>query len=175
MTAPAPLAPGALDPSWIKEDLSVAYAFAVATAIGVTCDVPMRDINAWDVLFRAQDTPDADGAQLAVQLKCTVHRLARVDGGRQLSFRLDASDYNHLRKTPAHPPRMLVVVEARHPSPRRWVETSPRDLLLNASAWYVALAGEPGLPAGQDTKTVRIPVHQRFTPTVLLANMRSCP
>src|SRR4051812_4255955 len=82
----APLAPGALPPGWCKEDLSVGYAHAVATAIGVTCDTPRRDINGWDVVFRARDTATADGAQLAAQLKCTENRLTRVNGGRELSF-----------------------------------------------------------------------------------------
>jgi hypothetical protein len=153
----------------------VAYAHAVAVAIGVSCDTPKRDLNGWDVHFRATDTEHADAEQLAVQLKCTVNRLTRVAGGRELSFPIPADDYNQLRKAKTHPPRILVVVEVPHPSPTRWVELSRQELLLKASAWYAILAGHPPLPAGQETKTIRIPVHQRFTPAALRANMRSCP
>ncbi len=68
-----PLADGHLPIAWCKEDLSVAYAHAIATAIGVTCDTPKRDINGWDAVFRACDTDQADAAQLAVQLECTAY------------------------------------------------------------------------------------------------------
>jgi hypothetical protein len=170
-----PLHIGALPESHCKEDLSVAYAYAVAVAIGVSCEAPKRDLNGWDLHFRANDTEHADAEQLAVQLKCTVNRLARVDSGRELSFTIPADDYNQLRKVKTHPPRILVVVEVPHRSPTRWVELSRHELLLKASAWYATLAGEPPLPAGQSTKTIRIPVHQRFTPAALRANMRSCP
>ena len=100
---PPDLAPGAMPTAWCKEDLSVAYAQATGTAIGVTCERLTRDINGWDVLYRGRDTETADAAQLAVQLKCTVNRLRRIDHGRALSFPLDAHVYDNLRKTPCPP------------------------------------------------------------------------
>ncbi len=169
------LAVGAMPTEWCKDDLSVAYARAVGTAIGVTCADPKRDINGWDVLYRALDTATADAAQLAVQLKCTASRLRRVEGGTALSFPLHAKGYDDLRKTPTHPPRMLVVVEVPAHSPTRWIEVRPDKLLLMASAWYTSLRGEPPLPAGQQTVSVRIPITQRFNPRALGENMRSCP
>jgi len=120
--------------SWCKEDLSVAYAEATGTAIGVTCESLKRDINGWDVLYRGRDTDTDDAAALAVQLKCTVSRLARVEGGRAVSFPLPAGNYDQLRKTPTHPPRLLVVVEVSHQSPTRWIEHRPEQVLLLASA-----------------------------------------
>jgi hypothetical protein len=106
---------GALPNAHCKDDLSVAYAHAVATAIGVTCEAPKRDINGWDVRFRALDTEQADGEQLSVPLKCTVNRLTRVSGGRELSLTIPGDDYEQLRTPKTHPPRMLVVVEVPHP------------------------------------------------------------
>lgn len=159
----------------MKEDLSLAFAHAVATSVGITIDRPDRDINGCDVLFRAEDTADADGMQLSAQLKCTVNRLARVSGGRELAFVLSQKDYRHLIKEKTHPPRILIVVEAPHHSPRRWVQVAPADLLVVASAWYVKLTGQQDVPDTQDWKTVRLPATQRFTPAALLANMRSCP
>jgi hypothetical protein len=173
--APPPLAEGHLPESWSKEDLSVAYAHAIATAIGVSCETPKRDINGCDALFRARDTETADAAQLSVQLKCTLNGLTRVEDGNELAFRLDRSDYDHLRKMPAHPPRLLVVVEVPHPSPDRWVEVFDEKLLVNACAWYLTLQGDAPLENGQATTTVRIPMTQRFDPTALHANMCSCP
>lgn len=161
--------------AWCKEDLSVAYAQATGTAIGVTCERLDRDINGWDVLYRGRDTETADAAQLAVQLKCTVNRLQRVDRGRAVSFPLDVKGYDNLRKVPTHPPRMLVVVEVPHESPPRWIEVHPSRLLVSAQAWYVSLAGRPPLPQGQHTVSIAIPIAQRFTPRTLRANMRSCP
>jgi hypothetical protein len=161
--------------AWIKEDLSVAYAEATGTAIGVTCESLKRDINGWDVLYRARDTATHDAASLAVQLKCTNNRLTRVSGGREVSYPIDRDLYDHLRKSPTHPPRLLVIVEVRHPQPPRWVDHSSASLWLNASAWWASLEGADSLPAGQATTTVRIPVTQRFTPRALLANMCSTP
>lgn len=172
---PVTLAEGAMPAAWCKEDLSVAYAQATGTAIGVTCDRLQRDINGWDVHYRARDTDTADAQQLAAQLKCTVNRLQRVDGGRSVSFTLEVADYDNLRKVPTYPPRLLVVVEVPHHSPTRWVEVRPESLLLRACAWWASLAGEPALAVGQESKTVRIPVDQRFTPSALSANMCSCP
>ncbi|HEY2282589.1 MAG TPA: DUF4365 domain-containing protein [Solirubrobacteraceae bacterium] len=169
------LADGHLPIAWCKEDLSVAYAHAIATAIGVTCDTPKRDINGWDAVFRARDTDLADAAQLAVQLKCTASRLTRVADGSELSFHLDRSDYDHLRVVRTHPPRLLVVVEVLHPSPSDWIDVSEQELLMRASAWYVDLVGQPALPDGQASTAVRIPLGQRFDPAALRANMRSCP
>ena len=153
----------------------MAYAYAVAVAIGVTVEAPKRDINGWDLHFRARDTENADGEQLAVQLKCTVNRLNRVAGGSELSLSIPAFNYDQLRQPKAHPPRLLVVVEAPTHSAMHWIGLSNEELLIKASAWYMSLAGEPALPNGQDSKTVRIPVHQRSTPATLAANMRSCP
>lgn len=172
---PTRLAPGALPEAWCKEDLSVAYAHAVATCVGVSCDALKRDINGWDVLFRGRDHGGRDALQLAAQLKCTVGRLARLSSGRELSFQLDAGAYDALRIQPTHPPRLLIVVEAPSSSPLRWVEMSPTRLVMNASAWWASLAGMPDLAEGQGSTAVRIPISSRFTPRSLLANMRSCP
>lgn len=170
-----PLAPGALPSSWLKEDLSLAFVHAVAMSVGVTVDSPQRDINGCDVVFRAQDTDELDGAQLAAQLKCSVSRLVKVDGGKALSFPLDRKDYRHLRMPKTHPPRVLIVVQAPDHSPRRWVRMTSDLLLMHASAWYVSLAGDADIPDTQASKTIRLPRVQRFTAAALLANMRSCP
>ncbi len=95
----------------------MAYSHAIATAIGVSCETPKRDINGCDALFRGRDTDTADAAQLSVQLKCTVDGLKPVADGAELAFRLDRGAYNALRKTPTHPPRLLVVVEVPQPGP----------------------------------------------------------
>jgi Domain of unknown function (DUF4365) len=142
------VAPGALDDSWGKEDVSIAYVHALATAVGVTCDHSHRDINGWDVHSVARDTEDADALQLAAQLECTVNRLTRVDGGRSVSFQLKRSDYNHLCKSPAHPPWILVVVEAAHDhrprsrSSRCAASTSSPRSIAAASA----IRGQPAPP-----------------------------
>lgn len=166
---------GQLPDSWCKEEFSVAYVHAVATAIGVSCETPHRDMNGVDAIFRARDDGDTDGAQLAMQLKCTTKRLRSVNGEAELSFPLGRKDYDHLRMVRAHPPRLLVVVKVPDPPPSSWVEVSAEQLLLRASAWYATLWGEPALPDGQDTKSIRIPATNRFTPEALSANMRSCP
>jgi hypothetical protein len=169
------LAEGHLPESWSKEDLSVAYSHAMATAIGVSCETPKRDINGCDALFRGRDTATADAAQLSVQLKCTVDGLAPVNGGAELAFRLGRDDYEALRRTPTHPPRLLVVVEVPNPCPTHWVEVLDEKLLMHARAWYATLKGNAPLAEGQQTTTVRIPVAQRFNPTALRANMCSYP
>jgi hypothetical protein len=155
--------------------LSITYLHALAASIGVTCDHDDRDINGWDVRLAAKDTEEADALQLNVQLKCTAGRLRSVGGGHELSFPLGADDYDHLRRVPAHPPRLLVVVRVPDHASPGWVATSPTRLLVNAGAWYADLAGMPALEAGRESTTIRIPSEQRLTAKTLLGQMRSCP
>jgi Domain of unknown function (DUF4365) len=172
--APGSVAPGALDPSWRKEDLSITYLHALAASIGVTCDHSDRDINGWDVKLAAKDTEEADALQLTIQLKCTAGRLRSVAGGYQLAFPLGLDDYDHLRRVPVHPPRLLVVVRVPEFASPGWITESPTKLLVNAAAWYADLAGMPSLKSGQESTTIRIPSEQRLTAKALLAHMRSC-
>lgn len=169
------IAPGAIDSAWRKEDLSITFLHGLAASVGVTCDHDRRDINGWDVHLSARDTEAADALQLSVQLKCTVGRITLLANQRELSFPVGRDDYDNLRKTPCHPPRILVVVQVPdHHSPS-WVDLGPDRLVVNARAWYQSLAGRGGLPEGQDSVSVRIPTSNRLTPQALLGQMRSCP
>lgn len=144
---------------------------AVGTAIGVACDQLKRDINGWDILYRSRDTDTEDSRQLAVQLKCTVERLHRIDSGRTLSFQLDALAYDHLRKSPTHPPRLLVVVELRDRTQNRWIEPRLESLLLHGSAWYASLAGLGPLPM---VKAQRRSTSPRYSGLIRPPSVKTC-
>jgi hypothetical protein len=164
-----------LPPTWRQEDFSVAYALAIASAAGVSWDIPRRDVNSCDVRFYARDDEFEDGPQLFAQLKCTADALmTSSDHPGAWRFQLKASNYTQLTVARTHPPRILVVV--RCPGDfADWVTVSPQELLIRAESWWVSLKGEPALPVGQESKTVSIPQYQNFDTTALLANMRSCP
>jgi hypothetical protein len=168
-------AAGALPNSWRKEDLSITVLHALAARIGVRCEHSERDINGWDVHLAAEDTDAADALQLHVQLKCTVGRLKLLSNSHEFSFELKRSDYDHLRKTPVHPPRLLVVTQVPDHKPAEWMTMDSQRILIHAQAWYLDLAGKPELPKDQKSTVVHIPSDQRLTPASLLSHMRSCP
>jgi hypothetical protein len=165
--------PGHLPESDCKQELSRVYAHALAISIGVKYEIP-ADLNSCDVQFRAKDTDDDDAASLAVQLKCTSSQVRRLRGGREISFPLEKHDYDNLRKSKPHPPRLLVVVEIPYRLSAESVRAAPHRLLVEASAWYASLKGAPALPSGQKHKSVRIPIGQRFDSRALRENMSSC-
>lgn len=164
-----------LPPTWRQEDFSIAYACAVAAACGVAWDIPRRDMNSCDVRFYARDDEHDDGPQLNAQLKCTASGLTTSqEHPGTWRFQLKASNFNHLRKTPTHPPRILVVVRCPI-NVDDWVRISDEELLMSAEAWWVNLSGQDALSQDQETVTVSIPTAQRFDPAALSANMCSCP
>jgi hypothetical protein len=164
-----------LPPTWRQEDFSYAYVLALAAAAGVAWDIPRRDVNSCDVRFYARDDNLEDGPQLFAQLKCTADGLGTSGAyPGDWRFSLKASNYRQLRVARTHPPRILVVVKCPDDC-ADWVAVSPQELLIRAEAWWVSLQAEDELPADQDSKTVSIPMDQRFDTTSLLANMRSCP
>jgi hypothetical protein len=168
-------AAGALPSAWRKEDLSITLLHALAAGIGVRCEHSERDINGWDVHLAGLDTAEADALQLHVQLKCTVGRLRLLTNQRELSFELKRSDYDHLRKQPTHPPRLLVVVQVPDHRSSQWVGMDAQRFQVHAKAWYLSLVGQPALPEGQKSAVVHIPLSQRLTPSALIRQMRSCP
>jgi hypothetical protein len=152
------------------EAYSRTYVRALGAAAGVAADVPEYDLNSRDCHFWSRDGDDDAGAELHAQLKSTVDGLTPIQGGKELSFRLDHDDYDHLRKV-VFVPRLLVVVQIPK-DPSRWIECRPDDLLLRAAAWWVNLRGYPASASGGKV-TVHIPVVQRFHLDALLGNMRS--
>jgi hypothetical protein len=164
-----------LPPTWRQEDLSLVYATAIATAAGVSWDIPRRDVNSCDVRFYARDDEAEDGPQLFVQLKCTADGLRETQGDpSSWRFSLKESNYRQLSVPRTHPPRILVVVKCPQDF-AQWVEVSPEELLVRSQAWWVSLRGAPAFPADQDSTTISIPKSQVFDASALTANMCSCP
>jgi hypothetical protein len=157
-----------MDPNHRKDHFSRAVARAIAAAAGVGATVPEYDQNSRDVLFTADDTADAPGAELQAQLKCTSGADLSSDA---FSFDLEVKDYNRLRKSAAYIPRILVVVVVPD-DPADWiVATSPQEIALKRCAYWRSLVGE-----SETTNTSTIAVKMRtadvFDVRALLDNLK---
>src|SRR3954453_3990979 len=100
----------------IKERLSLAYLTAVAARAGCQIGEPKVDRNGIDATVKP-----ISGAPVAldVQMK-SVARDIRIEEGRTISFQLDTSTYNKLRRTDTQYPQILVVFEMPQ-SEDRWL------------------------------------------------------
>jgi hypothetical protein len=157
-----------MDPNHQKDHFSRAVVRALAAAAGVGATVPEYDQNSRDVLFTADDTPDAPGLELQAQLKCTSGVDLTAD---EFTFQLPVRDYERLRQTGAYIPRILIVVVVPD-DPTDWiVTTSPEQIALKRCAYWRSLAGKPST-----TNTSSVGVKMRtadvFDVAALLNNLQ---
>lgn len=123
----------------MQERLSLAYLTAVAAQAGCQVLEPKVDRNGVDAIVK----PIAGAAiSMDVQMKSATTSI-RIDGGKALSFQLDARTYDKLRRTDAQAPQLLVVLEM--PKDREeWLEVTP-PLVLRHAAYWRSLRGLPSV------------------------------
>lgn len=138
-----------------QEALSRAYAAVIAAGAGFTIHPPADfDRDSIDLSIGAGGSMRP---RLDVQMKATIN-LRR--SGDVFKFVLRKKNYDDLR-VPTMVPRILVVLGL----PRRetaWLNVSVRQLVMRRSAYWLSLAGEPELPATQESKMVCIRQTSRF-------------
>jgi hypothetical protein len=138
----------------IQERLSLAYLTAVAAQAGCEVLETKVDRNGVDATVR----PIA-GAPIGmdVQMK-SVSTAIRIHGGNTLSFQLDTSTYDKLRRTDAQAPRLLVVLEMPKEQ-QEWLEVTP-PLVLRHAAYWCNLRGRPAVDTA--STAVHIPSTNLF-------------
>ncbi len=156
-----------MDISQQKAEFSLAYVHAVATVAGFALyDVRVDDESVDCGVAKRGGGGTVKSPRLELQLKCTERNVLKADG---IHFPLKGKNYDDLRGTNLHVPKILVVLLV----PDRvgdWVNHSDEEMCLKHCAWWLSLAGaaERG---GVETPTVILPPGQRFSPAALEAIM----
>ncbi len=143
-----------------KQQLSVAFAHAVAAHAGYTCQVQHVDDDSVDVLIGARgyvhDRDVVRSPRLEAQLKATS---SLKPGKKHLTFPLKPKNYEDLRER-THIPRLLLVLVLPE-NPREWIETTEECMISRRCAYWISLLGmrERG---NASSVSVRLPRSQRF-------------
>lgn len=164
------LAYGGLPDTTAQEHLSHQYVRAVATAARCHAQVYAEaDFEGIDAVIRSlQLNHERAFPSIAAQLKCTQRSdLVHADC---ISWTLKRANYDQLRVQPIDVPRILIVMVCP-PDFTTWLHQDDERLTLSHAAYWVSLRGQPELKAGQDSKTVRVPLSQPFTVEALLGMM----
>lgn len=151
-----------------KESLSLAYVQALLAATGLNHNEPRIDNDGVDVTIRGKGF---DGIfkepKIEVQLKCTAKSGCIDLKKRELVFQLEKKNYNYLIGPSPLP--LILVVHHAPPTFDEWlVENSEGTTIKYASYWY-SLYGEDPIEKG--SRTIRIPLEQRFDSKALLTMM----
>lgn len=159
-----------------ESELSYAYLHAVASSVGVACEVAGRHADNAGVDARLvgwgpfTDRGLRREVDVKVQLKATVKIPSEVDGA--LSYSLaGVSRYDHLRTDARSTPRILVVLFLP-PAADEWITQSDSALSLHNCAYWVSLLGARA-STNKFSQTVYLPKCQRFDGPGLLSLMSS--
>ena len=147
------------------EQLSRAYAQAVAAVAGCTCALPETDYGSDLTLRRIERAGGVFrpvGRNLDVQLKSTKNATLTAD---EVIYDLDARAYNILRHATHAAPLYLVLLVM--PSDRgEWIAQSEDQLELRRCAYWLSLRRAPAVPNTTSVR-IRIPRQNQFTPAAL--------
>jgi hypothetical protein len=151
-----------------KAEFSKAFVHAVATVAGYkvqSCDVDDDSIDIELVGTRQQGTVSR-APHLGVQLKTT----ETDDGlGATLAFQLPIKNYNDLRATDVHVPRILVVLTVP-PDLTEWLHHTPEETAIRRVAYWLSLRGLPEVD-NDTARTVQVQRDRRFTVNALTEMM----
>lgn len=150
-----------------QEQYSLAYIKAIASVAGYSVDDVSVDEDSIDLTINQRADPNSDGEDypllegLRVQLKCTYSHQPNPETNC-IHIDISRKNYQDLRRPKTVIPRILVVLY----TPRefdgylRHIDLSME--LLNTAHWLSLQGWEP-LPEGQNSKTVQVPLNQKFT------------
>ena len=144
-----------------EEQLSIAYAYAVATRAGYATAFYNLDRDGIDLRIQAggEERP-----ALELQLKATIN-LRQADS-ETFHFRLPVRNYNFLRIR-AQTPRLLVVLDLP-PDAQEWLTITDEALIMRRNAYWLNLCDWDETD-NQDNITVAIPRANRFDVSSLQA------
>ena len=174
------IVPSALPIELRKEDLSVAYVQAIAAIAGVNIFGTIRHDMGTDLEFRlvrelktlskkrGAQRNDTKGIPLNCQLKSTVItstkvRINYIDG--IISYDLDAKSYDDLVDSDGG---CFLVLMLLPECEGNWLAQDEQKLTLSHCCYYWQPQTTDTLTPNDETKTIKIPMTQRFTPEVLM-------
>ncbi|RBM19223.1 hypothetical protein DI005_16145 [Prauserella sp. PE36] len=158
---------GRLQPNLCKEQISIAYTHAVATAARCKLqDVEIDDHGIDAVLMQTPEDDLLGDVKVDVQLKCTSGDHLKDD---HLAFPLPRHNYDKLRGEKRITPAILIVMVVPA-ALEEWVAQNEEALTLVKCAYWMSLRGMPSID--QDNKTVHLPRRNIFDVKSLLAIMK---
>jgi hypothetical protein len=158
---------GIMTEQHIKEQISRAYAKAIAASVGIILreydidyglDGRFSDVE-YDVERRRYME---NGFGIDFQIKATTNVIHRDD---KVLYDLDVKNYRDLIKTAIGTPRILIVYSMPKKSDE-WITVSDEDTILRRCAWWCSLKGFDDTE-NDETKRIELPVSQRLTPSEL--------
>jgi hypothetical protein len=142
-----------MDISQRKEQFSIAYVRAVASVAGFSVSTPGVDDDSVDLTLAGRIVEGVPSRpKIDLQLKCTSEDVLRE---REVVYPLKRKNYDELRLTGIHVPRLLVVVQIPE-SEEEWLRHNEDELALRRCGYWATLLG---LPETVNTSrvTVRLP------------------
>lgn len=148
-----------------KNLYSQAWLMALAAAAGVArVGEPSIDDDSVDMTLKRTGGAPRRSPHLEVQLKCTA---VAERSDNELRYALKLKNYDDLRSTDTHVPRILVVLCVPK-AVEDWISTDVEHTEIRECAYWLSLAGALAVP-NESSVTVRIPLHQQLD----VAAMRS--
>jgi hypothetical protein len=136
-----------MDENEQKQQLSIAYLHALASAAGFACQATAVDNDSVDRTLVARgwlhDKAVLRSPKIDVQLKSVTREHLR-DHETALTFRLNRKNYDELRHR-AQVPRLLVVLILPR-QPDQWIDQNHERMISRYAAYYVSLAGMADAP-----------------------------
>jgi len=157
-----------MDENEQKQQLSIAYLHAVASAAGFACQATEVDNDSIDRTIVARgwlhEKARFRSPKIDVQLKSLGRHALRQDES-SFPFRLLRKNYDELRH-PAQVPRLLIVLLLPR-EPEQWVEQDDERMVMRYTAYYLSLAG-----MGDAPQRSKVPVELPRTNLLSVAALR---
>jgi hypothetical protein len=146
-----------MDENEQKQQLSLAYLHAVASASGYACYSPSVDDDSIDrgLAARGGVLGILQSPRIEVQLKSTV-RVPLQEGEKSFTYRLKRKNYDDLRGVYMVPRLLVVLLLPRDPA--EWIEQSHEVMMSRYAAYYLSLSG---MPARENVSTVSVTLPRR--------------
>lgn len=152
-----------------KESLSLVYLQALLAKLGLNHSSPVIDNDSIDITIRGVDfSGQWKMPKVELQLKCTNVKSAIDVKKQELVFKLKKKNYNDLAGYSPFP--QILVVHHAPDNQEGWVVESDVGATVKNMSYWFSLYGAKAI--SQATKTVRIPLQQRFDSKSLLWMMK---
>jgi len=149
-----------------KEQLSVAYAYAVASAAGCSVkDVKVDDDSVDMTIVSTLVGSALHAPELNIQLKATSRNIRRQ---HEVSFPLELKNYEDLRKKTLVPRILVVMLLPRGPA--NWLKQAESHAEVSHCAYWKSLYGMPAT-RNSSTVTVKLLRSDILTPAALSSIM----
>ena len=139
-----------------KEDLSISYLRAVAAKAQIEFELRRRDVFSKDVNLSKRITlGDLDFvSELNIQLKSTNSKSQYSESKEEITYALNAKNYNDLCKNTTTPIILCLLILPE--DKEEWVTQTTEELIMKRCMYWLSLKGYVPT-ANQSTCSVKIP------------------